>query len=102
MKRYKQYVYYQIHIYTTPEVNTRLGRLVNAYAKDVIREVADMSWKELNSVPMEVVKQFYKQQRKQRCIYVDKQTYEKWRQIPRSIKQQALYLINKKLSEVEP
>jgi dihydrofolate reductase len=97
----KKYVYYQIHILATPETEKHLGKLLSFYAKDIIKEVVDMDWKELNSVPVEDVKQFYKQNKKQKTVYVDKETYEKWKQLPRGLKQQALYLINKKLMEVE-
>jgi hypothetical protein len=92
---------YQIHIFTTADVEKHLGRLLTVYAKDIIREVTNMDWKELNSIPIEDVKAFYDQERKQKCIYVDKETYEKWKQLPRSLKQPAIYLINKKLMEVE-
>jgi cbb3-type cytochrome oxidase cytochrome c subunit len=97
----KKYVYYQIHIYTTEETDKKLGRLALVYGKDTINEVLGMSWQEINSVPMEEVKQFYKLKKRQRTVYVDKETYEKWKQIPRSIKQQAIYLVYKKLMEVE-
>jgi hypothetical protein len=92
---------YQIHIFTTADVEKRLGRLLTVYAKDIIKQIVDMDWKELNSVPLEEVKAFYDLDRKQKCIYVDKETYEKWKQLPRSLKQPAIYLINKKLMEVE-
>lgn len=85
----------------TPETEKHLGRLLSFYAKDIIKEVVDMDWKELNSVPVEDVKQFYKQNKKQKTVYVDKETYEKWKQLPRGLKQQALYLINQKLMEAE-
>jgi len=75
---------YQIHIFTTADVEKHLGRLLTVYAKDIIREVTNMDWKELNSIPIEDVKAFYDQERKQKCIYVDKETYEKWKQLPRS------------------
>ncbi|MBX0312264.1 MAG: hypothetical protein JHC31_10925 [Sulfurihydrogenibium sp.] len=97
----KQYIYYQIHILATPETEKHLGNLLSFYAKGIIKEVLDMEWKELNNVPMEDVKQFYQQNKKQKTVYVDKETYEKWKQLPRGLKQQALYLINKKLMEVE-
>lgn len=93
----KKYVYYQIHIFTAPETEKRLGRLLSFYAKEIIKEVVNMSWQELNSVDMEAVKQFYRQNKKQRTVYVDKEVYEKWKQLPRSLKQPALYLINKNL-----
>ena len=92
---------YQIHIFTTPETDSKLGRLLTFHAKEVIKQVLCMDWKELNSIPAEDVKAFYSQDRKQKCIYVDKETYEKWKQLPRSLKQPAIYLINKKLMEVE-
>jgi dihydrofolate reductase len=92
---------YQIHIFTTAEVEKHLGRLLTVYAKDIIKQITSMDWKELNSIPLEDVKAFYSQDRKQKCIYVDKETYEKWKQLPRSLKQPAIYLINKKLMEVE-
>jgi len=92
---------YQIHIFTTADVEKRLGRLLTVYAKDIIKQITDMDWKELNSILIEDVKAFYNQERKQKCIYVDKETYEKWKQLPRSLKQPAIYLINKKLMEVE-
>jgi len=92
---------YQIHIFTTADVEKRLGRLLTVYSKDIIKQITDMDWKELNSIPIEDVKAFYNQERKQKCIYVDKETYENWKQLPRSLKQPAIYLINKKLMEVE-
>jgi len=92
---------YQIHIFTTDETDKHLGRLLTVFAKDIIKQITSMDWKELNSIPLEDVKAFYKQKRSQKCIYVDKETYEKWKQIPRSLKQPAIYLINKKLMEVE-
>ena len=97
----KKYVYYQIHILATPETEKHLGKLLSFYAKDIVKEVVGMEWKELNSISTEEVKQFYSQNKKQKTIYVDKETYEKWKQLPRGLKQQALYLINKKLMEVE-
>jgi hypothetical protein len=101
MRKSVKYRYPQVHIFTTANVENHLGRLLSFYAKEIIKEVASLDWKELNSIPLEDVKAFYKQERKQRCIYVDKETYDKWKQIPRGLKQQALYLINKKLLEVE-
>jgi hypothetical protein len=92
---------YQIHIFITADVEKHLGRLLTVYAKNIIKQITNMDWKELNSIPMEDVKAFYSQDRKQKCIYVDKETYEKWKQIPRSLKQPTIYLINKKLMEVE-
>jgi ferric iron reductase protein FhuF len=97
----KKYVYYQIHIFTATETEKHLGRLLSFYAKDIIKEVVSMSWQELNTVSMEAVKEFYRQSKKQKCIYVDKETYEKWKQLPRSLKQHAIYLINQKLMGVE-
>ena len=101
MHQSMRYRYPQIHIFTTAETDNHLGRLLTVYAKDIIKEVANMDWKELNSIPLEDVKEFYKQKRTQKCIYVDKETYEKWKQLPRSLKQPAIYLVNKKLMEVE-
>jgi len=92
---------YQIHIFTTSETDKHLGRLLTVYAKDIIKQITNMDWKELNSIPMEDVKAFYSKDRKQKCIYVDKETYEKWKELPRSLKQPSIYLINKKLMEVE-
>jgi len=92
---------YQIHIFTTAETDRQLGRLLSFYAKDIIKEVAMMSWQELNSVPLEEVKAFYEGDKRQKCIYVDKETYEMWMSLPRSLKQQAIYLINQKLMGVE-
>jgi len=92
---------YQIHIFTTPETDNRLGRLLTFHAKEVIKQVLSMDWKELNSIPVEDVKEFYKRKTKQKCVYVDKETYEKWKQLPRALKQPAMYLIDKKLMEVE-
>jgi len=92
---------HQVHIFTTAETDNHLGRLLSFYAKEIIKEVASMDWKELNSISLEHVKEFYKQKTKQKCIYVDKETYENWKQLPRGLKQQAMYLINKKLLEVE-
>lgn len=97
----KKYVYYQIHIFTAPETEKHLGRLLSFYAKSIIKEVVSMSWQQLNTIPMEAVKEFYRQNKKQKCIYVDQETYEKWKQLPRPLKQQAIYLINQKLMEVE-
>jgi hypothetical protein len=97
----KQYVYYQIHILATPETEKHLGRLLSFYAKSIIKEVVSMDWKELSSIPMEDVKRFYQQNKKQKTVYVDKETYEKWKQMPRGLKQQALFLINQKLMEVK-
>jgi dihydrofolate reductase len=92
---------YQIHIFTTPETDSKLGRLLTFHAKEVIKQVLSMDWKELNSIPAEDIKEFYKKKAKQKCVYVDKETYEKWKQLPRALKQPAMYLINKKLMEVE-
>jgi len=92
---------YQIHIFTTADVEKHLGRLLTVYAKEIIKEITNMDWKELNNIPLEDVKNFYKQKRTQKCIYVDNKTYEKWKQLPRSLKQPSIYLINKKLMEVE-
>jgi hypothetical protein len=97
----KKYVYYQLHILATQETEKHLGTLLSFYAKDIIKEITSMRWKELISIPAEDVKQFYQQEKKQKTIYVDKETYEKWKQLPRGLKQQALFLINKKLMEVE-
>lgn len=91
----------QVHIFTTAETDKHLGQLLSFYAKEIIKEVASMDWKELRHVPMEEVKAFYEKDKRQRCIYVDKETYEKWKQLPRGLKQQAIYLINKKLMEVK-
>jgi len=91
---------YQVHIFTNAETDRHLGRLLSFYAKAIISEVVGMDWKELNRVPLEAVKAFYEQDKRQKCIYVDKDTYERWKQLPRGLKQQAIYLINQKLKEV--
>jgi hypothetical protein len=92
---------YQVHIFTNAETERHLGRLLSFYAKDIIKGVVGMDWVELNHVPLQEVKAFYENDKRQKCIYVDKETYEKWKELPRGLKQQAIYLINKKLKEVK-
>jgi hypothetical protein len=90
---------YQVHFYILKEVEEKIGKLLNYHAKKVIEEVASLSWDEINKESMDMVDEFYKEAVKNRQIgvYVDEETHRKWKSIPRGIKKQAQFLINKKL-----
>jgi hypothetical protein len=90
---------YQVHFYVLKEVEEKIGKLLNYYARGVIEEVVNLSWDEINKEPMDIVEEFYKEavRNRQVGIYVDEETHRKWKSIPRGIKKQAQFLINKKL-----
>jgi len=83
-----------------PEVVEKFGDLLSYYAKDFISQVAGLSLKEINQIPKEPAEEYYRRASIKKCFYVDKETYEKWHRIPRSLKKRLQYLINQKLMEV--
>jgi hypothetical protein len=91
---------YQVHFYVLKEVEEKVGNLLNYHARRVIEEVVSLSWDEITQeADNDVVDEFYKEavRNRQVGIYVDKETHRKWKSIPRGIKKQAQFLINKKL-----
>jgi hypothetical protein len=90
---------YQVHFYVLKEVEEKVGNLLNYHARRVIEEVVSLSWDEIHQEPMDIVDEFYKEavRNRQVGIYVDEETHKKWKNIPRGIKKQAQFLINKKL-----
>lgn len=96
----KKYRYYRIFFRTLPEVDKKFGKLLTYYAKDIIKEVID-NFDEIKRVPLEVADNYYNNTEKNIGIYVSKDIYKKWKNIPRQFKKQAQYLINQKLLEME-
>lgn len=90
---------YQVHFYVLKEVEEKAGKLLNYHARRVIEEVVNLTWDEISKEPMDIVDEFYKEAvgNRQVGIYVDEETHRKWKSIPRGIKKQAQFLINKKL-----
>jgi hypothetical protein len=92
--------YYQVHVFMLPEVVEKFGDLLSYYAKDFISQVVGLSLKEISQIPKETAEEYYRRASIKKGFYVDKETYEKWHRIPRSLKKRLQYLINQKLMEV--
>jgi hypothetical protein len=90
---------YQVHFYVLKEVEEKIGKLLNYHARGVIEEVVSLSWDEISKESTDIIDDFYKEavRNRQVGIYVDEETHRKWKSIPRGIKKQAQFLINKKL-----
>jgi hypothetical protein len=90
---------YQVHFYVLKEVEEKIEKLLNYYARGVIEEVVSLSWDEISKEPRDIVDEFYKEavRNRQVGIYVDEETHRKWKSIPRGIKREAQFLVNKKL-----
>jgi hypothetical protein len=90
---------YQVHFYALQEVEEKVGKLLNYYARGVIEEVVNLSWDEISKEARDIVDEFYKEavRNRQVAVYVDEETHKKWKSIPRKIKKEAQFLVNKKL-----
>jgi hypothetical protein len=92
--------YYRVFFHITPELKETLGKFITYYAKDIVAEIVNMNLDEIKKVPIEAADEFYKNKVDQIAVYVDKEIYDKWRNIPWHLKKQAQYLINQKLLEI--
>jgi hypothetical protein len=90
---------YQVHFYVLKEVEEKVGKLLNYHARRVIEEVVSLSWDEISQEPMDIVDEFYKEavRNRQVGVYINEDIHKKWKTIPRQIKKNAQFLINKKL-----
>jgi len=94
--------YYQVHIAMMPEILERYNGYISRYAKEIVYQIVEMAPKELkdevSKYNKEEVEKFYKGTIRH-SIYVDKETNNKWTEIPWLMKKPVHYLINLKLLE---
>lgn len=92
--------YYRIFFRITPELKEKLRKFATYHARDIVIEITNMSLDEIKKIPVEVADKYYRNTTTDIAVYVNKETYDKWKNIPWHLKKQAQYLINQKLSEV--
>ena len=78
----------------------KLDKSLSHYVKEIIKQVVNMSLQEIEQIDREEAERFYKKAKIRKTFYVDKKTHDKWLKIPKRLKKQAQYLVNKKLLEV--
>jgi hypothetical protein len=92
--------YYQIATYIKPEYFEKFGSRIQEATREAIQRVLTMKEEDIIAVSKEVVEEelknaFWK------IIYVDKELYERWRTIPKSVKKWLHYWINQMLEKIE-
>jgi hypothetical protein len=92
--------YHRVFFHITPKLKENLGKFITYYARDVVAEIVNMSLDEIKKVPIEVVDRYYRDTVDEVAVYVSKEIYDKWRNIPWHLKKQAQYLINQKLLQI--
>jgi hypothetical protein len=92
--------YYQVYVHILPDLLVVFGGLLSPYAKEVISQVVDMDWKDLNKLPKDAVEEYYaKAKGYKKGFYVEKEVHEKWSKIPHALKKKAQYMVNQLLLE---
>jgi hypothetical protein len=92
--------YYQVYVHILPDLLIAFGDMLSPYAKEVISQVVDMDWKDLNKLPKEAVEEYYaKAKGNKKGFYVEKEVHEKWGKIPHALKRKAQYMVNQLLLE---
>ncbi len=92
--------YYQVYVHILPDLSIAFGDLLSPYAKEIISQVVDMDWKELNKLPKDAVEEYYaKAKGNKKGFYVEKAVHEKWGKMPRLLKKKAQYMVNQLLLE---
>jgi hypothetical protein len=101
MEEKRKYKYYQIHFWFLPEVYEKLEDLSHYYVREYLKELFNNNdVREFLSIPRIELEEFFSKGHITKQIYVNKEQHEKWKALPRGIKQRLYYLINKKLLEV--
>ncbi len=92
--------YYQVYVHILPDLLVAFGDLLSPYAKEIISQVVDMDWKDLNKIPKDAVEEYYsKAKGNKKGFYVEKAVHEKWGKIPHALKRKAQYMVNQLLLE---
>jgi hypothetical protein len=92
--------YYQVYVHILPDLLVAFGDMLSPYAKEVISQVVDMDWKDLNKLPKNAVEEYYaKAKGNKKGFYVEKEVHEKWGKIPHALKRKAQYMVNQLLLE---
>jgi len=92
--------YYQVYVHILPDLLVVFGDMLSPYAKEVISQVVDMDWKDLNKLPKDAVEEYYtKAKGNKKGFYVEKEVHEKWGEIPHALKRKAQYMVNQLLLE---
>jgi hypothetical protein len=101
----RKYKYYQIDIYVLPEVERKLNGLLSYYTKEILKELINGEFSEIEKKVLEVDGlEFYNFKRREKIlkrIYVGREFHDKWVSIPRAFKKPLQFLINKKLLSIK-
>jgi hypothetical protein len=100
MEKKRKYKYYQIYFWFLPEVYERLEDLSHYYVREYLNELLNNDVREFLSIPRIELEEFFSKGHIAKPIYVNKEQHEKWKALPRGIRQRICYLINKKFLEV--